>query len=179
MRNNLIVHIKLVIVIVFVSLGGILLQDFTAAAHDGHGHRHAPASARRLKSPVSNTPENVEAGRALYEENCASCHGMDGKARTETAARMKKRPTDLTSHAMHSITSGEVYWVVTNGIAASKMPDYRRLLTPKARWQTTLYVLSLKDERAASSAHSTDSDINKAAWVRGLTTRPDSPEVRR
>lgn len=175
MRNNLIVHIKFVVVVMFVSLGGLLLPDFSllsAAAHDGH--RHAPASAKRLRNPVPNTPENVEAGRALYEENCASCHGMDGKAKTETAARMKKRPTDFTSHAMHGITSGEVYWVITNGIAASKMPDYRRLLTPKERWQTTLYVLSLKEGSASSSSRgATGSDVNEAARVRTLTL----PEV--
>ncbi len=88
------------------------LIDLSVSAHEGH--RHAPASAKKLKNPLTATEENIEAGRALFNRNCASCHGDDGKAKTDVAAAMKVKPTDLTGHEMHGITDGEIYWVITS-----------------------------------------------------------------
>src|SRR5437870_10586000 len=96
------------------------LVDLSASAHEGH--RPAPASDKKLKNPLTATEENIEAGRALFNRNCASCHGDDGKAKTDVAAAMKVKPTDLTGHEMHGITDGEIYWVITNGINKSAMP---------------------------------------------------------
>src|SRR5262245_41568996 len=70
--------------------------DFIASAHEGHKHSHAPASAKKLKNPLTATDENIAAGRVLFNKNCATCHGEDGKAKTDVAKAMKVKPTDLT-----------------------------------------------------------------------------------
>ena len=118
--------------------------DFSPSAHEGH--RHAPASAKKLKNPLTATEENIEAGRALFNRNCASCHGEDGKAKTDIAAAMKVKPTDLTGHEMHGITDGEIYWVITNGIKKSGMPALNAKTKPNERWQMALYVKHLMGE---------------------------------
>ena len=118
--------------------------DFSAAAHEGH--RHAPASAKKLKNPLTATEENIEAGRNLFNRNCASCHGEDGKAKTDVAAGMKVKPTDLTGHEMHGIADGEIYWVITNGIKTSGMPALNTKTKPNERWQMALYVKHLMGE---------------------------------
>src|SRR5215813_866462 len=118
-----------------------LISVGVAAAHEGHSH--APASAKKLKNPVAATEENIAAGRALYTPHCATCHGEDGKAKTDMASTMKVKPTDLTSHAMHGLTEGEVYWVITNGIKKGGMPLFKAKMNDRERWQTTLYVRRL------------------------------------
>src|SRR4030095_9835688 len=72
-----------------------LMQN--ASAHEGHHHAHAPARAKKLKNPLSATGENIDSGKALFTKYCASCHGEDGKAKTQIAANMKVKPSDLTS----------------------------------------------------------------------------------
>lgn len=119
-----------------------------SSAHEGHKHSNAPASAKRLKNPLKVTDESIEAGRALFVKNCASCHGQDGKSQTDIAASMKKKPTNLTAKEMQGITDGEIYWVVTNGIGKSGMPAYRTKMKDPERWQTTLYVKHLMGEHA-------------------------------
>ena len=47
--------------------GPALAQDFAAK-----GFKVAPAT------PRESTPENVAAGKALYEDNCTQCHGAEG-----------------------------------------------------------------------------------------------------
>lgn len=138
-------RIKLSVVAVAVSLLIALWSfDFNASAHEGH--RHAPASAKKLKNPLTATEENIEAGRTLFNRNCASCHGEDGSAKTDVAGAMKVKPADLTGHAMHGITDGEIYWVIANGIKSSGMPAFSAKTRPNEQWQMALYVKHLMGE---------------------------------
>jgi mono/diheme cytochrome c family protein len=118
------------------------LADFSASAQEEHNHAHSPASAKGLKNPLAANRENIAAGRALYNQNCASCHGTDGKSRTQTAGAMKVRPTNLTGRMMQSRKDGDIYWVIANGISRSGMPAFKKLTTNQ-RWQVTLYVKHL------------------------------------
>jgi mono/diheme cytochrome c family protein len=143
-------RIKLSVVGVAVGLlMGLWAFDFSASAHEGH--RHSPASAKKMKSPLAATDENIDAGRALYNRNCASCHGEDGNAKTDVAEAMKVKPADLTGHAMHGITDGEIYWVITHGIKTSGMPALSAKTRPNERWQMALYVKHLMGEHTHGS----------------------------
>jgi mono/diheme cytochrome c family protein len=138
-------RIKLSVVGVAVGLLMALWAiDFSASAHEGH--RHAPASAKKLKNPLTATEENIEAGRTLFNRNCASCHGEDGSAKTNVAGAMKVKPADLIGHAMHGITDGEIYWVIANGIKTSGMPAFSAKTRPNEQWQMALYVKHLMGE---------------------------------
>jgi mono/diheme cytochrome c family protein len=139
-------HIRIALLVVSLLLG--LHALYSVSAHDGHKHRNAPASARKLKNPVKADEETIAAGRALFNKNCASCHGEDGKSKTDVAAALKKQPTDLTAKAMSGITDGEIYWVVTNGIKKSGMPAYKLKAKEQERWQMTLYVKHLMGSHA-------------------------------
>ncbi len=81
--------------------GGFVLMNqlLSASAHDGHKKGHAPATAKRLRNPVKRNTANIENGKALYEENCAVCHGSDGKGaypKDNTGAHeITNRPEDM------------------------------------------------------------------------------------
>jgi len=50
-----------------------------------------------LNSPV--LADDIEQGRSAYLQNCASCHGDDGKGGGPAGVRLKIKPTDLTTLA--------------------------------------------------------------------------------
>lgn len=125
-----------------------LTTAFLLPAHDGHGKAHAPASAKTLKSPLTAAQAKPELGKPLYEKACASCHGPDGAAQTTAAAAMKPKPTNLVDHRMDSMKDGEIYWVVTNGIAKS-MPAMKTQLNDQERWQIVSYVRHLRGAQKA------------------------------
>jgi mono/diheme cytochrome c family protein len=41
-------------------------------------------------------PTSVGRGEKLFQRNCASCHGLDGRGAGLVAASLKKQPSDLT-----------------------------------------------------------------------------------
>jgi len=117
-------------------------------AHEGHKRSNAPASAKKLKNPLTAGEETINAGKQLFNNHCAICHGEDGKSKTDVAASMKKKPTDLTAKEMRGITDGEIYWVLTNGVAKNGMPGFKTKANDKERWQMTVYVKHLMGEHA-------------------------------
>jgi cytochrome c peroxidase len=134
-----------------VLFGAILVVN-ALTAHDAHGHSHAPVESRRLKNPIVNPAEHLDAAKALYTASCASCHGTDGRARTHLAGALPVRPTDLSQYMMESMRDGEIYWVVSHGIAegaAQHMPAFAQSLTETQRWEVTLWVRELRRKQKA------------------------------
>ena len=76
----------------FISVAAALGTWFTIAI----ALQPAPAqNAPAVKHvPIKNTPPN--AGKVMYANYCAVCHGKDGKGTGPAAAAMKTSPTDLT-----------------------------------------------------------------------------------
>ena len=135
-----------VLIVGLLATAWAVISTPVTSAHEGHKHANAPASAKKLKNPLMTDAQNIEAGKTLFNKYCASCHGEDGKGKTETAARMKSKPADLTASEMHGITDGEIYYVVTNGIKKSGMPSFKARTATDERWQLTLYVKHLMGE---------------------------------
>lgn len=137
--NRSIRQIKVFAVILTIVGMGLYWGLSSVAAHEGHSH--APAYAKKLKSPIQGSQEDLDHGKAFYSQFCGSCHGSDGKA--ENAPPMKVKPADLTDHHVHMLTEGEIYWEVTHGIAGSGMPACKTKMTVTQRWQVVAYVRTL------------------------------------
>lgn len=71
-------------------------------------------------------------GQAIFQKNCARCHGANGKAGLNGAH-------DLTKSNLNAF--GRTY-MVTNGMG--KMPAFGKMLTPEQVQQVVAYSLTLK-----------------------------------
>ena len=59
---------------------------------------------------------DIEAGKALYEQRCAPCHGPDGKANTPTAKALQPPPADHTDGAyMNALSNEHLFRVIKEG----------------------------------------------------------------
>lgn len=52
-------------------------------------------------------PANADAGRAIVEAECSSCHGMDGAGRTAEIPNLAGQPADYLVEAMHAYREGD------------------------------------------------------------------------
>ncbi len=54
-------------------------------------------------------------GKALYDKNCASCHGPGGKGDGPAAKAMKNKPADLTSAPVKGMSEADLAKFVKEG----------------------------------------------------------------
>ena len=90
-----------------------------------------PQRARHKRNPLAGSPDAVAAGRKLYEQYCAQCHGI--------AAEGTKRGPSLRAEQVQRATPGAIFWTVTNGVVRRGMPAWSKLPEPQ-RWQIVSFL---------------------------------------
>jgi mono/diheme cytochrome c family protein len=108
-----------------------------------------------LGEPV--TAADIEAGQALYAENCASCHGAelegqpDWRRRLDNG-RMPAPPHDETGHTWHH-SDRNLFIVTKGGVGAvvpgyeSDMPAFEEVLTDDVIANVLSYIKSTWPDR--------------------------------
>jgi mono/diheme cytochrome c family protein len=110
----------------------------------------APQKARERANPLEHDPDAVVAGRLLFEDHCAECHG----AKAEGG---KKAPS-LRVPEVQTVTPGTLFWLLTNGVVRKGMPVWSKLPEPQ-RWALVRYLKSLGvAERSTEAPPSTPSN---------------------
>jgi mono/diheme cytochrome c family protein len=94
----------------------------------------APAKYRTRANPMLKDKDAVAAGKVLFEEHCAECHG-------ESGVGDKKAPS-LRAQEVQTAAPGSLFWILTNGVVRRGMPVWSKLPEPQ-RWQLVTYIQSL------------------------------------
>jgi cytochrome c553 len=87
-------------------------------------HWSIPADLHRMKNPVPLTPEVIAESRAHFADHCAQCHGNDGKGKTDMGQHLYPRAPDLTSPETQSLSDGEIFATIENGVRLTGMPGF-------------------------------------------------------
>lgn len=85
---------------------------------------------------------SVAHGAPLYAENCAVCHGAEGRGDGPLAGKLPIRPADLTEPHLFAHKVGEIYWWVSYGRSNGVMPGFAGKLSPEQRWDLINFVLA-------------------------------------
>ena len=93
----------------------------------------APEKAASRTNPLQNDPEALAAGKLLFEDHCAECHGDD--------ARGGRKGPNLRVADVQNATPGTLFWLLTNGVVRKKMPAWSKLPEPQ-RWQLVRFLKS-------------------------------------
>lgn len=86
-----------------------------------------------VRPAVPYQAASIMRGTALYREHCALCHA----ARALPWARVERH------------TAGDLYWWITRGVPAARMPGFADRLDENARWDLVNFVRTLDAARAA------------------------------
>lgn len=103
----------------------------------------APEKARARRNPLEKDPDAIAAGRILFEQRCAECHG-------DNAEGSKKGPSLLASEIQNA-EPGAIFWILTNGVVRKGMPVWSKLPEPQ-RWQLVSFIKSLGPAPAKTEA---------------------------
>lgn len=97
------------------------------------------------KNPLGPTREAIDAGAALYAEQCVQCHGASGFGDGDAGLAVDPSPALLKFLVGDPrAVDGYLLWSIAEGGArfGSEMPAYKGLLTEGEMWQIILFMRS-------------------------------------
>lgn len=100
------------------------------------------AEARALRSPLSNAPEVIEQGKAVYngKGGCVTCHGIGGDGKGPGAVNMNPAPRNFQHHGFwRHRTEGELFWAIKYGSPGTAMIAFGSVLSDKEIWALIQY----------------------------------------
>jgi mono/diheme cytochrome c family protein len=76
-------------------------------------------------SPAVSFGADVDAGKALYDKNCAGCHGPDGKGNPAVAKTLGEKGLNIAGKETKEKSDAALLKVIAEG--AGKMPPSKKL----------------------------------------------------
>ncbi len=102
--------------------------------HEHGPHRHLRYA--KIKNPVAITVQSIAQGKQLYEKHCMVCHGQQGSGGIGPPLYGPVR--------IHGNAEGEIFHVITYGIAGTAMKGFKNELPEEMRWHLVNYIKSQK-----------------------------------
>jgi mono/diheme cytochrome c family protein len=102
-----------------------------------------PFSARTLQNPVHLSPDVEREAMAHFADHCAICHANNGSGLTMFGQGMYPKPPDLRLTRTQSMTDGELFYIVENGIRMSGMPAFGGAGTVDDSWKLVHFIRHL------------------------------------
>lgn len=100
------------------------------------------AEARGLTSPLPDSREIVDKGKALYEGKgtCFNCHGTDGGGNGPAATKLNPSPRNFRHRGFwRHRAEGELFWVIKYGSPGTAMVGFGQVLSDEEIWSLIQY----------------------------------------
>ena len=118
-------------------LGLVLVAPIALAHHDASSLETAYGNAvitglSRLNAgnvganPTTANARSLQRGRQSYTGSCSQCHGAGGHTQGAFGQTSFPPATDLTSDATSSLSDGQMFYIIKNGLGFTPMPAFSR-----------------------------------------------------
>ncbi len=83
-----------------------------------------PIEQRNKPNPIPLTAEVLKEGLAHFADHCATCHANDGSGQTPIGKNVYPKAPDLRLSDTQSLSDGELFFIIHNGIRFTGMPAW-------------------------------------------------------
>ncbi|MBI2995438.1 MAG: cbb3-type cytochrome c oxidase subunit II [Candidatus Melainabacteria bacterium] len=111
-----------------------------------------------------NSSAASNAGRGIFQQNCATCHGTHGLGNGPNAIALSKKPANFSRPFYKDYDDITWFWRITEGVPGTRMPQWGKLLTEEQRWYLVAFLKILPRENEVYPKSYEDLDSEK--WVR-------------
>ena len=118
----------------------------SVAARAGLLVQHIATAVGDALETFPSRPPSLVRGAAVYQEQCAQCHGASGRGDGPKAKQLQGPPPASLAdrQAMSAVSPLDVYRKLTLGVAGTAMPQFEETLSPEDRWAVATYVATLR-----------------------------------
>lgn len=152
----------------------IVQIDAKASPADVSRSAHMLADALLNAYPIATGPlrtPDLAQGAALYQQQCAACHGAAGNADGPVGVRLSPPPVNFTDQARADQRSAlSLYEIITQGVQGTPMASYGKATSAASRWDLAYYVgtLAYPQGKPQSAARYWQRDITARARITNL-----------
>ncbi len=139
----------------------------------------AEGLSNRPSQLMPASPELVELGRQTYGNQCAACHGPEGRGDGNAAYLLDPKPRDFVTARYRLVSTWErvptdedLFRTISRGMPGSAMPSWAHL-PEKTRWGLVHFVKSLASEPLVNEATTPSPGEGEAGT--GLMSVPKAP----
>ena len=127
--------------VLMLSLVLIMGVTFTAIAQKAKPWE-VPAKYKNMKNPVKADDASINAGKALFNKNCASCHGKIGLGDGAKAKGLDTFPGDFTKGEFQNQSDADHFYKTKFG--RDEMPKFNGKIDDESIWQVVNYMRTFK-----------------------------------
>ena len=157
MRISRFCHVLIVAIIFTVFMSA----NCWANGKDGHDHGHEMSDHMKAmyalkesvpkeyqlmeRTPIVPDEESLKIGARLFNQQCAVCHGEQGRGDGPAAKSLKTKPADFLDQGHSAIYGpGEKFWIIGNGSGETGMPAFPNLSLVD-RWNLVNHIYQLQE----------------------------------
>jgi mono/diheme cytochrome c family protein len=142
-----------------------------------------PRVIRTRANPVPTTPDTVASGLRHFADHCAGCHANNGSGDTEMGRGLYPRAPDMRSGATQSLSDGELFYIIENGVRLTGMPAWGTgsADSEQATWKLVQFIRhlpTLTAEELMEMEHlnpkGPDEQIDPDAFLNGTDAAPQA-----
>ena len=104
---------------------------------------NVPADKAKAANPVKADATSNTAGKVLWGQHCASCHGKAGLGDGSKAAQLETTPPDFSKAAVQGQSDGAIFFKTSEG--RGDMPSFKKKIPDQEDiWNLVNYMRSFK-----------------------------------
>ena len=105
------------------------------------------------RTPIVPDEESLKVGASLFSQQCAVCHGEQGRGDGPAAKGLNPKPANFLDREHSSIYGpGEKFWIIGNGSGETGMPAFPSL-SLMDRWNLVNHIYHLQRDKADTEKH--------------------------
>lgn len=122
-------------------------EHFVEAPDEYRKTTDAGTNLFNRKTVDTNSSAAANAGRGIYTQNCAVCHGLEGWGNGPNAISLEKKPANFSRPFYKQYPDEFWFYRVTEGVAGTRMPRFGEILSEEQRWYLVAYLKTLPKDQ--------------------------------
>lgn len=105
------------------------------------------------RTPIIPHQESLQRGSAIFQRQCAVCHGEQGRGDGPAAKGMNQKPANFLDREHSAVYGpGEKFWIIGNGSGETGMPAFSNL-SLMDRWHLVNHIYLLQEGESDKEKH--------------------------
>lgn len=120
---------------------------------------------------------SANAGRGIYTQNCAVCHGIDALGNGPNSITLEKKPANFTRAFYKQYPDAFWFFRVREGVPGTRMPHWGETLSEDQMWYLVAYLRTLPKDQEITVNNPAQVDKVDAVKLPTLTNQVFDPRT--